>query len=58
MRALGANAGDAGQLGLLTQTPGKLNANFFHNLLDIDTVWKEAGENVYEGIDTVFVSEI
>ena len=52
MRALGANAGQSG-LGVFTDRPGTLTADFFRNLLDMGTEWKAASddENAFEGRD-------
>ncbi len=50
LRVLGANAGDS-KHGVLTAKPGTLTNDFFVNLLDMDTVWQETGENAYEGRD-------
>ncbi|GAA2710448.1 catalase/peroxidase HPI [Micromonospora olivasterospora] len=52
MRALGANAGQAGH-GVLTDRPGTLTNDFFVNLLDIGTEWKasSSAEHVFEGRD-------
>jgi len=50
LRVLGANAGDS-KLGVLTTQPGKLTNDFFVNLLDMNTVWSQAGDNAYEGRD-------
>jgi catalase-peroxidase len=52
MRALGANAGDAGY-GVLTDRPGTLSNDFFVNLLDMSTEWTKSAksEGVYEGRD-------
>ena len=52
MRALGANAGQSG-LGVFTDRPGTLTADFFRNLLDMGTEWKAASddEDVFEGRD-------
>jgi catalase-peroxidase len=51
LRALGANAG-ATRHGVFTDRPGTLTNDFFVNLLDISTEWKQgAEENVYEGRD-------
>jgi catalase-peroxidase len=47
---LGANT-DGSKHGALTKKPGKLTNDFFVNLLDMDTVWSQAGDNVYEGRD-------
>jgi catalase-peroxidase len=50
LRVLGANAGGS-KHGVFTAKPGTLTNDFFVNLLDMDTVWQETGENVYEGRD-------
>jgi len=50
LRVLGANAGGS-QHGVFTKKPGALSNDFFVNLLDMDTRWKPAGENAYEGRD-------
>jgi catalase-peroxidase len=51
LRALGANAGDT-RHGVFTDRPGTLTNDFFVNLLDVSTEWKQgAEENVYEGRD-------
>jgi catalase-peroxidase len=51
LRALGANAGGT-RHGVFTDRPGTLTNDFFVNLLDISTEWKQgAEENVYEGRD-------
>ncbi|TFV68697.1 catalase/peroxidase HPI [Blastococcus sp. CT_GayMR20] len=51
LRVLGANAG-ATRHGVFTDRPGSLTNDFFVNLLDISTEWKQsAEENVYEGRD-------
>jgi catalase-peroxidase len=51
LRALGANAGQT-RHGVFTDRPGSLTNDFFVNLLDISTEWKQsAEENVYEGRD-------
>lgn len=51
MRALGANA-DGSSLGVLTDNPGTLSNDFFVNLMDMATVWRQSGtEGVYEGVD-------
>jgi catalase-peroxidase len=52
MRALNANAGQAGH-GVLTDRPETLTTDFFVNLLDQGTEWKEStsAENVFEGRD-------
>lgn len=50
MRALNANY-DGSQMGILTDTPGELNNNFFRNLLSMDFEWKPKSEKrkVFEG---------
>ena len=50
MRVLGANVGDS-QHGVLTDNPGQLTNDFFTNLLDMSTEWKESEQEdgVYEG---------
>jgi catalase-peroxidase len=50
MRALGANA-DGSKDGVLTNRPGQLTNDFFTNLLDMGTEWKETGPYKYEGHD-------
>jgi catalase-peroxidase len=51
LRALGANAGGT-RHGVFTDRPGLLTNDFFVNLLDGSTEWKQsAEENVYEGRD-------
>jgi catalase-peroxidase len=50
LRVLGANAGGSTH-GVLTARPGVLSTDFFVNLLDMSTVWTEAGENRFEGLD-------
>src|SRR6476620_3686299 len=51
LRALAANAGGT-EHGVFTDRPGTLTNDFFVNLLDISTEWKQgAEENVYEGRD-------
>ena len=52
LRALNANHGSS-ELGVLTDTPGKLTNDFFVNLLDMSTEWHpkpDSGE-VFEGRD-------
>lgn len=51
LRALNANY--QGQpYGVLTNTPGKLNNDFFVNLLDMSTVWqKSSTDGIYDGFD-------
>ncbi|HZL40823.1 MAG TPA: catalase/peroxidase HPI [Pseudolabrys sp.] len=50
LRVLGANAGQS-KHGVFTSKPGTLTNDFFVNLLDMDTQWQPAGDNVYEGRD-------
>lgn len=52
MRVLGANA-DGSQLGVLTDKAGTLSNDFFVNLLDNSTKWRQssADKGVYEGLD-------
>jgi catalase-peroxidase len=52
MRALGANY-DNSDLGILTETPGKLTNDFFVNLLDMGIEWSplSADEDKFEGRD-------
>ncbi len=52
MRALGANSGQSSH-GILTKTPGKLNNDFFVNLLDMSNKWQKSnqGSGVYEAVD-------
>jgi catalase-peroxidase len=52
MRALNANSGRS-KHGVLTKRPGTLCNDFFINLLDMSTEWKESrsDQNVYEGRD-------
>ncbi len=50
LRVLDANAGES-KRGVFTEQPGKLTNDFFVNLLDMATEWREADENVYEGRD-------
>ncbi|WP_190812768.1 catalase/peroxidase HPI [Saccharopolyspora pogona] len=44
LRVLGANY-DSSELGVLTDTPGKLTNDFFVNLLDLGTKWKSTSED-------------
>ncbi|MHC1945001.1 catalase/peroxidase HPI [Bradyrhizobium sp. UFLA06-06] len=50
LRVLGANAKKS-KHGVLTSKPGTLTNDFFLNLLDMGTVWSDAGQGVYEGRD-------
>jgi len=49
MRAIGATAHSAGSMGVLTEKPGVLSNDFFCNLLDMETQWKQVGAGKYEG---------
>ena len=44
LRVLGANH-DGSDLGVLTDSPGSLGNDFFANLLDLGTEWKQASED-------------
>ena len=48
MRVLGANARQA-DLGVFTSRPGTLSNDFFVNLLDMDTEWRPAAAETFEG---------
>ncbi|CZT21459.1 probable Catalase-peroxidase [Ramularia collo-cygni] len=51
LRSLNQNF-DGSSHGVLTQNPGKLSNDFFVNLLDMNTQWKQAGSSeLYDGID-------
>ncbi|MER5221843.1 catalase/peroxidase HPI [Streptomyces flaveus] len=52
LRVLGATHQQS-QLGVLTETPGKLTNDFFVNLLDLGTTWKatSADQTTFEGRD-------
>ena len=52
MKVLNANF-DNSNNGVFTKTPGKLTNDFFVNLLDMNTTWKETSdkENLFEGRD-------
>jgi catalase-peroxidase len=50
MRALKANAGQS-EHGVLTSRPETLTNDFFVNLLDMSTEWKETAPYMYEGRD-------
>jgi catalase-peroxidase len=50
LRVLGANHGGS-RSGVLTQRAGQLSTDFFVHLLDMSTVWKPTGDNLYEGRD-------
>ena len=45
LRALGAKNG------VFTRKPGMLTNDFFDNLLDMRTEWRQTGDNAYEGYD-------
>lgn len=48
MRALGANHADSCH-GVLTERPGMLSTDFFVNLLDMGTVWRDQGDGSFVG---------
>lgn len=50
LRTLNTNW-DGSSHGVLTKTPGKLSNDFFINLLDMSTAWKDAGNEIFEGVD-------
>jgi len=50
LRALDTNVGQ-GKHGILTDRPETLTNDFFVNLLDMGTEWKESAEGVFEGLD-------
>ena len=51
LRVLGANAGGS-QAGVFTHEVGKLTNDFFVNLLDMSTEWRQGeGDNAFEGVD-------
>lgn len=50
MRVLDTNY-DCSPHGVWTLRPGTLSNDFFVNLLTMDTVWKAAGQDTYEGFD-------
>jgi catalase-peroxidase len=50
LRVLGANFGQS-KNGVFTHRPETLTNDFFVNLLDMGTTWKQAGNGVYEGRD-------
>ncbi|MEL0035875.1 MAG: peroxidase family protein, partial [Gammaproteobacteria bacterium] len=50
MRALGANHSGSSH-GVFTDRPGTLTNDFFVNLLDMSTMWRNAGDGVYEGVN-------
>ena len=51
LRVLGANFGGA-KHGVFTAKPGVLTNDFFVNLLDMSTKWKESVPGVFEGTDS------
>ena len=57
LRALGAvsmHAHHGNNIGVLTETPGKLTPDFFRNLLDMGTRWApvdDSGDEEYVGVD-------
>ena len=50
LRVLGVNTGGS-KAGVFTSKPETLSNDFFVNLLDMSTEWKETGANAYEGRD-------
>jgi len=55
LRVLGANHGGS-KHGVLTDRPGQLTNDFFVNLLDMRTAWKEVddrGDEVFVGADRI-----
>ncbi len=50
LRVLNANFGGTPH-GVFTKRPGVLTTDFFVNLLDMGTAWKEAGDGFYDGRD-------
>ncbi len=52
LRTLNANSGQS-KHGVFTKRPGTLSNDFFINLLDMSTEWRESGsdKNIYEGRD-------
>lgn len=53
LRALNANF-DGSSVGILTNSPGKLNTDYFNHLLDMSTVWSPvdgSNEELFEGKD-------
>ena len=50
LRVLGLNTNDS-KHGVFTSRPGVLSNDFFVNLLDMATEWREASDGVYEGRD-------
>ena len=52
LRVLGANHGGTAH-GQFTDRPGALSTDFFVNLLDMQTVWADIGDGIFEGRDRV-----
>lgn len=50
LRVLGANVGGV-RHGVFTARPGALSNDFFVNLLDMGTEWRQAADGAYEGRD-------
>jgi len=50
LRVLGANVG-LSKHGVFTTRPGTLSNDFFVNLLDMGTEWKQGAEGIYDGCD-------
>ena len=50
LRVLGANHGQS-KHGVFTDRPGALSNDFFVNLLDMGTEWKEAADGTFVGLD-------
>ncbi|TPG50758.1 catalase/peroxidase HPI [Rhodanobacter glycinis] len=50
LRAININAGNS-KHGVFTSKPGTLSNDFFVNLLDMGTEWKQATDGTYEGKD-------
>ena len=50
LRVLGANHGGS-RHGVFTDRPGLLTTDFFRNLLDMGTAWKEVERDLYVGTD-------
>jgi catalase-peroxidase len=50
LRVLGANHGGS-KHGVFTDRPETLSNDFFVNLLDMGTEWKDAGDGTFEGHD-------
>ena len=50
LRVLNTNY-DGSSHGVFTKRPGQLTNDFFVNLLDMNTAWKQNGTDAYEGVD-------